>query len=418
MFAVIFMFGVPLLVTGMFYLMFGNVAEEDGFDLPRTEVIIANMDMGGPRFQVNPKNIPGGRRADTMGDLIVSILQSDEMADLIEVTPAVDSEAARQAIDSQQAQVAIIIPPDFSEQFADVQNGKAVIEFYQDPTLTIGPAIMRSILNRFLDSMAGVEIAVRVFTDEADRSQYALIGPLVQGYLDTSLVLSDDPAGELLNVRAPQDGAGGGAEQRQDPLVAIIGPLMGGMMVFYAFYTGTSTAQSILKEEEERTLPRLFTTPTREATILSGKLLSVFLTVFTQVVVLLIAARLIFGIQWGRFIPVALIAAGIIASASSFGIFVNSFLKDTRQSGVLFGGVLTVTGMVGMIPIFGRSSPSGARLGETVSLLVPQGWALRGLIQSMHGEQAGAVLVTALVLLLWSAAFFLVGVLRFNRRYM
>ncbi len=33
-------------------------------------------------------------------------------------------------------------------------------------------------------------------------------------------------------------------------------------MIFYAFFTGTSTAQSILKEEEERTLPRLFTTPT------------------------------------------------------------------------------------------------------------------------------------------------------------
>ncbi len=417
MFAVIFMFGVPLLVTGMFYMMFGNVAEKGGFDLPRTEVIIANMDEGGPRFQVNPKNIPGGRRADTMGDLIVSILQSDEMAELIEVTRAVDSEAARHAVDSQQAQVAIIIPPDFSEQFADVQNGKAVIEFYQDPTLTIGPAIMRSILNRFLDSLAGVQIAVRVFMYEADRSQYALIGQLVQGYLDTSLVLSDDPAGELLDVRSPQGTPGEQAEQKQDPLLAIIGPLMGGMMVFYAFYTGTSTAQSILREEEERTLPRLFTTPTREATILTGKLLSVFLTVFAQVVVLLIAARLIFGIQWGEFIPVALTALGIILSAASFGIFVNSFLKDTRQSGVLFGGVLTVTGMVGMIPIFGMSSPGGARLGETVSLLVPQGWAIRGLIQSMHGEQIGAVVVTLLAMLGWSAAFFLVGVLRFNRRY-
>jgi len=417
MFAVIFMFGVPLLVTGMFYMMFGNVAEKGGFDLPRTEVIIANMDEGGPRFQVNPKNIPGGRRADTMGDLIVSILQSDEMAELIEVTRAVDSEAARHAVDSQQAQVAIIIPPDFSEQFADVQNGKAVIEFYQDPTLTIGPAIMRSILNRFLDSLAGVQIAVRVFMYEADRSQYALIGQLVQGYLDTSLVLSDGPAGELLDVRSPQGTPGEQAEQKQDPLLAIIGPLMGGMMVFYAFYTGTSTAQSILREEEERTLPRLFTTPTREATILTGKLLSVFLTVFAQVVVLLIAARLIFGIQWGEFIPVALTALGIILSAASFGIFVNSFLKDTRQSGVLFGGVLTVTGMVGMIPIFGMSSPGGARLGETVSLLVPQGWAIRGLIQSMHGEQIGAVVVTLLAMLGWSAAFFLVGVLRFNRRY-
>ena len=49
-------------------------------------------------------------------------------------------------------------------------------------------------------------------------------------------------------------------------------------------------------------------------------------------------------------------AAGIIFSASSFGIFVNSFLKNTKQAGVLFGGVLTVTGMMGMIRIFAMNS--------------------------------------------------------------
>jgi ABC-2 type transport system permease protein len=194
---------------------------------------------------------------------------------------------------------------------------------------------------------------------------------------------------------------------------------MGGMMVFYAFFTGTSTAQSILKEEEERTLPRLFTTPTPQVTILTGKLLSVFMTVCAQVVVLLIAARLIFGIRWGEFVPVALTAAGIILSASSFGIFVNSFLKNTKQAGVLFGGVLSVTGMVGMISIFSMNSnsPDSARLANSVSLLVPQGWAIHGLLQSMNGEAVSAVLLTALVMLVWSAAFFIIGVLRFNKRY-
>jgi ABC-type Na+ efflux pump permease subunit len=126
---------------------------------------------------------------------------------------------------------------------------------------------------------------------------------------------------------------------------------------------------------------------------------------------------LIFGIQWGEFVLVALTAVGIIFSASSFGIFVNSFLKDTKQAGVVFGGVLTVTGMVGMISIFGMNSPNAARLGDTVSLLVPQGWAIRGLMQSINGDTVSAVLVTVLVMLVWSVAFFIVGVMRFNRRY-
>jgi ABC-2 type transport system permease protein len=192
---------------------------------------------------------------------------------------------------------------------------------------------------------------------------------------------------------------------------------MGGMMVFYAYYTGASTAQSILKEEEERTLPRLFTTPTSQATILTGKLLSVFLTVCVQVVVLLVAAHLLFGIQWGDILPVTLMAAGIIVSASSFGVFVNSFLKNTKQGGVLFGGVLTVTGMLGMIKIFAMNSPIAQTMGDTVSLLVPQGWAVRGLIQSINGEPLESILLTLLASLVWSAAFFVIGVWRFNRRY-
>jgi hypothetical protein len=48
---------------------------------------------------------------------------------------------------------------------------------------------------------------------------------------------------------------------------------------------------------------------------------------------------------------------------------------------------------------------------------VPQGWAIRGLMQSINGDAVSAVLVTVLVLLIWSAAFFFVGVMRFNRRY-
>jgi ABC-type Na+ efflux pump permease subunit len=415
-FAVMFMFVVPLLVTGMFYFMFGNIASNGGFNLPRTKVIVANLDEGGPKFQVNPKNVPGGREADTMGELIVNILESDDMADLIEVSHAPDAGSARAAVDDQQAQVAIILPPDFSEQFAD-QDGKAVIEFYQDPTLTIGPGIIRAIMNRFMDSMAGVKIAVNVFQDEAAPEEQVMAGLVVQQYLDTSLALRENPEDDLLDVRFPSSEPQNKAQESQNILLSIITPIMGGMMIFYAFFTGASTAQSILKEDEERTLPRLFTTPTSQATILSGKLLSVFMTVSIQVITLLVVAHLIFGIQWGEALPVTLIAIGIILSASSFGVFINSFLKTTKQGGVLFGGVLTVTGMLGMISIFAIGSPSAAFMGDTVSLLVPQGWAVRGLMQALNSEPVSSVFVTMLVLLAWSVAFFVIGVWRFNKRY-
>jgi ABC-2 type transport system permease protein len=202
----------------------------------------------------------------------------------------------------------------------------------------------------------------------------------------------------------------------QNPILSIVGPIMGGMMIFYAFYTGTATAESILREEEERTLPRLFTTPTPQAAILGGKFLSVFLTVVVQMVVLIVAGRLIFGIRWGALEAVVVMVLGIVLAASGFGVFVNSFLKDTKQGGVVFGGILTVTGMLGMIRVFGMS-PTTTRLGDTVGLLVPQGWAVRGLVMAMNDEPLSGVLVNSLVLMVWSAVFFVIGVWRFKHRY-
>lgn len=416
LFAVVFMFIVPMVVTGMFYFMFGNIAKNgDQFSLPRTKVIVANLDEGGPKFSTKTKNIPGGENADTMGELIVGILQSEDMADLVEVTLAPDAETARAAVDNQSAQVALIIPKDFSHQFADL-DGKAVIEFYQDPTLTIGPSILRAILDRFTEGMAGVKIAVNTFMDEAALEEQIYVGEFVQRYLTVSLAEADDLESELLDVRAPVRETKDAAAQTQNILLSLISPIMSGMMIFYAFFTGTFSAQGIIREEEEHTLPRLFTTPTSQATILAGKYLSVFLTVLVQMIVLILASKLVFGIQWGSFSTIAISVIGVVVSSSAFGIFLTSFLKNSKQGGIIFGGVHTVTGMVGMIPVFTMSIPNAADI-RTVSLFVPQGWAIRGILQSMTGETVSSTLLTLLVLLIWSAAFFVVGVRRFNKRF-
>src|SRR5690606_22246468 len=108
----------------------------------------------------------------------------------------------------------------------------------------------------------------------------------------------------------------------------------------------------------------------------SGKFLAVGVTVLVQVIVLLAASHLIFHIQWGSLAAVALAAAGIIACAAAFGILLTSLIKSTRQGGAVYGGFLTVTGMLGMLPIF---TGGGGGAMDMVSLITPQGWAVRGL---------------------------------------
>ncbi len=408
-FALIFMFGVPLLMTGMFSLMFGGSGNNDqAFTLPATKVVVANLDQGGPGFEAIKAQFPGGIQAGSMGDLILSVLQDESFANLMQVTPVDTATAARNAVNSQKAGAAIIIPADFSTRFADLES-QAALELYKDPALTIGPGVIQSVMEQFMDSMSAAKIATSVTVKQTGSTDPVLIGRVTQPYL-TSLATGDQDA-VLLDVRFVTTN-----RQSTSPLLTIIAPIMSWLTIFFAFFTGASTAQSILKEDEEGTLPRLFTTPTSQTTILAGKFLAVGLTVVVQMTVLLILGRLIFGISWGALLPVSMVTVGTILTAATFGIFLNSLLKSTKQSGLVFGGLLTFIGMLAGIPIFAQGS-SAADTFSSISLFVPPGWAVRGLLQSMNNAPLQDILVTFLALTAWSIVLFVVGVLRFQKRY-
>ncbi len=408
-FAVVFMFIIPILVTAMFYVMFGGMKDDDsGFSVPRTEVVIVNLDVGGADFSATMSQFPPEADVQSMGDLIVYVLQDEAFNDLLHITLMDSAGAARLAVDQGEAGVALIIPADLSSTFSELEE-QAVLEFYQDPTLTFGPAVVRSILNQFLDGLSGTKIALNLAIAERGSSDPAFIGQIVEAWLENSSLAQDPLA--LLAVQAPA-----AEETPEIPLMLrIIGPIMGGMMIFYAYYTGTASAETLLAEEELGTLQRLFSTPTRQSAILGGKLIAVLITVTIQIAVLLLFGALVFNIHWGGVVSILLFSVGTIVSASAFGVFVNSFMKNTKQGGILFGGVLTISGMIGMMPIFTFSSPSDTI--SKISLIVPQGWAVRGLFQSMQGAATHDLLLTALVLLGWSAAFFVIGLWRFQKRY-
>jgi ABC-2 type transport system permease protein len=341
--------------------------------------------------------------------MVLSSLQDKSLASLMKVSTAASAETARADVDSQKAGVAIIIPADFSQQFSS-QNGQAVIQFYKDPTLTLGPAIVQSVISQFMDSMSGAKVAVDVFTQQTGSTDPALIGQVVAQYV--AAIPVGDQSAALLDLRTPA-----AQKQASNTLSLIVSFIMGGMTIFYAFFTGTSTAQSILREDEDGTLPRLFTTPTTQATVLGGKFLAVGLTVLVQMTVLLVLGRLIFAIQWGSLLPLALVTLATVLAAATFGIFIMSLLKSTRQAGTVLGGVLTVTGMLGMVKIFTMGLPVTPAWADLASMFVPQGWAVRGLSQVMAAAPVNDILLTCLALLVMSIVFFLVGVLRFQKRY-
>jgi ABC-2 type transport system permease protein len=402
---IVFGLVLPLATGALFYFAFGGLAGDDeGFDLPRTQVQVVNLDEGQMGFSA--------------GELLVTVLH-DAIPELVQAREGSDPAAARTAVDRQQAAVAVIVPEGFTAAIMEPE-GQASVEVYQDPTLTLGPSIVHGIVSQIVDGFAGTKIAASTASSQLSArgatAGASTLQEIAMQYAAWSTAQSEGQqsgSSPFFEIQAPP-------VQEQNGNVGVTGILaliMAGMMVFYVFFTGAAAAQSILLEEEAGTLPRLFTTPTPQSTILGGKFLSSFLLLSVQVVTLIVISALIFGVNWGAPLTVALVIVALVILASSFGIFVTSFLKDTRQGGIIYGGVMTVMGMLGMITVFTGTIPTASSAMNTVSLTVPQGWAVRAWRLLLEGGGLGDVLLTVAVMLAAGIVFFAVGVLRFRKRY-
>jgi ABC-2 type transport system permease protein len=194
----------------------------------------------------------------------------------------------------------------------------------------------------------------------------------------------------------------------------VAGSVLAGMMVFFMMFAAMNVARTILDEEEEGTLPRLFTTPTPLTQILGGKFLSIFATVLVQAVLLLVAGLLIFGAHWGGFPQVALLALDGAAMSAGLAVLLVSTVRNKRQAGSISAGVFLVLALFGG-NFTGTVSNSGF-LG-VMQRVVPNGWLVRGWITTMNGGGLGNVVIPLFAAAGFAALFFAIGTLRFRRRY-
>ena len=405
-FSLVMMFGAPLMITGLLSFAFGGrTSGTDTFTLPVTRVQVVNLDQ--------PVGAAPGFAA---GKLLVDVLQGPSLADVLAVTLAADEASARTAVDAQQAGVAIIIPPDFTAA-ATSPDRRAAVVIYRDPTLTIGPGIVKALVSRVMDGFSGAKIAGQVTADglsaagaEADQ---ALKDTIVHEY--TAWLQSDEHGAEgaavpRLTVVAPT-----GAAQPKSQGADLIGPIMAGMLVFFVFFMGGNGAESIIREAEQGTLARLTSTPTSLAAILGGKFIGVIVSLCIQVAVLVLASLLLFGIQWGQAATVILVSLGLIVASAGFGVMLMSLITSSRQTGPVLGGVMTLTGMLG--GLFTTAMPTIPASFDRVALMTPQGWALQGWKLALSGAGVGQTLVPVVVMLVMGSAFLVVGIVLFRRRF-
>ena len=404
-FLVVMMFVVPLLMTGIFYFAFGGQGSSAGFNVPVTRVQIVNLD----RPPAQPSRL-------AFGEMLIEFLQHEKLATLLQVTIAPDGASAREAVKNRSAEVAVIIPANFTSAALTPGEG-ATITIVQDPARTLGPGIVKGLISQFVDGLVGAKIAASVVMEQFGQRGIAVQADTLQNVAvqyAAWAVAQGQSRGEGKNPALELEAPPRKVEPASEKTV-VAGWIMTGMMIFFVFYTGAGTAESIIQEDEEGTLARLFTTPTPHSVILGGKFIGVFITIIVQLIVLLIASALAFGIHWGELPAVVLLSIGLVVAAAGFGVFVMSFVKNMRQAGPVVGGVLTLSGMVGGLFTTGIQNLPAAY--ETIQLLTPHGWALRGWKLALAGGGVSDVLLPALVMLAMGAVYFAVGAFLFRKRF-
>ena len=355
--ALVMMLAAPLALAALLGFAFGGGG---GFDIAATKVVVANLDAGGAP----------GRNA---GAAVAGILTSKDLKDVLETSTRSSEAAARQAVDDGKAAVAVIIPEDFSAVVYGIgAAAKTQVELYENPTQRDRRLHRRG---RGGTGAAGLQRRARR-RRRGRRPRCAGDDPLAgaggrrAAPPSSSATPAASSAGLQVSQRAPRAAARRRRRSRHRPHPRRHDGLL------HVLRRGQRGAHDPRPRTATGTLPRLFTTPTRHGVIIGGKFVSVFVTVLAQAVILLVAGRLIFGIEWGRLDAVVLLTLVAAGVAGGLALLVISLTRTPAQAGAIGAGVYLVLALLG--GNFTGTAQTGGAYG-VVQKFTPNGWLLSGL---------------------------------------
>jgi ABC-2 type transport system permease protein len=149
------------------------------------------------------------------------------------------------------------------------------------------------------------------------------------------------------------------------------------MAIFFLFFTVSFGARSVLAERQQGTMRRLLATAAPPGGVLAGKALAAFVLGTSSVLVMWLATTVVFGADWGD--PVAVVALTISSVLSAIGItaLVVTLAKTDEQADGYSSLVVFTLALLGGNFVYLAQLPEAL---QRVSLLTPNGWALRGFV--------------------------------------
>lgn len=171
-----------------------------------------------------------------------------------------------------------------------------------------------------------------------------------------------------------------------------------GMAILFLFLTVQFGVLGLLEERQNGTMARLLAAPISARAIVLGKALTSFALGIVSMTVVVAGTTLLLGASWGNSLGVAvMVLAGVIA-AMGIMFVVAAFARTPEQASNLQAIIAFVLALLGGT-FFPISQVGGVV--ESLSLLTPHAWFLRGLGDLAAGGGVGAVFPAALYVALF-----------------
>ena len=351
---------------------------------------------------------------DQLGNALVDVFNSEELADLMEPTASTDPEAARQLIESNEASAAIIIPEGFTQSVIPtegitfgqdyVQPDPVQIEVYTNPSSPTSAGIVKAVVDEFISRVE----------EGRTSSMTSFVQLMANGLINPQNAESE--ARDLFeNVEQTESNAISlrnnieGADAVEFDLLAYFAP---GMALLFLMYTVSYGGRSILAERAQGTLPRLIIAPTQTAQVLGGKVLGIFFMGFAQVGILILASTLFFQVKWGDPLGIIVLISAASFGATGWGMLITASARTAAQVGSTGSIIMLIFGILGGSFISLDQFPPFM---QTISKITPNAWGLDGFTTLALGGTLKNLAEPITALLIMGTVLFGVAVMIFNR---
>lgn len=292
---------------------------------------------------------------------------------------------------------AIIVPKNFSENIK--ANKQVSIEVLQSPSAGVNGEIIYDIVKAYCSY---VNMNRSVYSVILENSKYEDLTkkifnnmlPIIQLDLNkTYLTYTSLPKAKLLDSKQQ---------------------FASSMLVMFSLFIVLNQAISILKEREEGTLIRIYSTATSKLSFYFGRLMATFSISIIQILCFLAVSSLFIGVNFGnylRLIPVIIIHGIIIAAITSVLI---SLFKNTTLISIVFGFIVSI-----MSILSGSFFPADYYPGfmRSISHFTINYWINNLYTSNMLGDNFSSMLYIIVAMLIISTLAILLGAVKLKREY-